>query len=72
MYRQEPVSRGFSKMTDDKKKVGTPDNDLVSIKQDYEKRDWAKKFGVSEAKLTRAVDAVGHSAKKVQEWLKKN
>ncbi|MXE51079.1 DUF3606 domain-containing protein [Escherichia coli] len=50
--------------------MGTPDNDLISIKQDYERRDWAEKFGVSEAKLVQAVQAVGHSAKKVQAWLK--
>ncbi|EFO2327896.1 DUF3606 domain-containing protein, partial [Escherichia coli] len=51
-------------MADDKTKIGTPDNDLISIKQDYERRDWAEKFGVSEAKLVQAVQAVGHSAKK--------
>ena len=44
-------------MADDKTKIGTPDNDLISIKQDYEK-------------LVQAVQAVGHSAKKVQAWLK--
>ena len=70
MCRDKPVSRGISKMADDKTKIGTPDNDLISIKQDYERRDWAKKFGVSEAKLIQAVQAVGHSAKKVQAWLK--
>ncbi|EPA5492649.1 DUF3606 domain-containing protein [Escherichia coli] len=42
----------------------------MSIKQDYERRDWAEKFGVSETKLVQAVQAVGHSAKKVQAWLK--
>ena len=51
MGRYKPVSRGISKMADDKTKIGTPDNDLISIKQDYERRDWAEKFGVSEAKL---------------------
>lgn len=70
MCRHKPVSQGISKMADDKTKIGTPDNDLISIKQDYERRDWAKKFGVSEAKLIQAVQAVGHSAKKVQAWLK--
>lgn len=70
MGRYKPVSRGISKMADDKTKIGTPDNDLISIKQDYERRDWAEKFGVSEAKLVQAVQAVGHSAKKVQVWLK--
>ena len=57
-------------MADDKTKIGTPDNDLISIKQDYERRDWAEKFGVSETQLVQAVQAVGHSAKKVQAWLK--
>ena len=70
MGRYNPVSRGISKMADDKTKIGTPDNDLISIKQDYERRDWAEKFGVSEAKLVQAVQAVGHSAKKVQHGLK--
>ena len=70
MGRYKPVSRGISKMADDKTKIGTPDNDLISIKQDYERRDWAEKFGVSEAKLVQSVQAVGHSAKKVQAWLK--
>ncbi|EEQ05329.1 DUF3606 domain-containing protein [Yersinia sp. 2544 StPb PI] len=59
-------------MADDKSKVGHPDKDLISIKEDYEKRDWARKFGVTEAKLVKAVIAVGHSAKKVEEWLKNN
>ncbi|AUQ42324.1 DUF3606 domain-containing protein [Yersinia ruckeri] len=59
-------------MADDKSKVGHPDKDLISLTQDYERRDWAKKFGVSEAKLKEAVAAVGHSAKKVEERLKKN
>ncbi|MXD08433.1 DUF3606 domain-containing protein, partial [Escherichia coli] len=51
-------------------KHGTSDKDLKSSKEDYERRNCAKKCGVSEAKLIQAVQAVGHSAKKVQAWLK--
>jgi len=59
------------KMADDLTKRGTPDNDLISIKETWELRDWAKKFGVTEEKLKQAVQAVGHSAKKVREYLGK-
>lgn len=59
-------------MPDNKKKVGHPDSDLISIKEPYEKRDWANKFGVSEAKLVQAVQAVGHSKAKVAEYIKKH
>jgi hypothetical protein len=59
-------------MSDDKKKVGHPDSDLISIKEPYEKRDWAKRLGVSEEKLVLAVQAVGHSKDKVADYLKKH
>lgn len=51
MGRYKPVSRGISKMADDKTKIGTPDNDLISIKQDYERRDWAEKFELARPNL---------------------
>lgn len=38
-------------MADDKTKIGIPDNDLISIKQGYDRRYRAKEFGVSEARL---------------------
>ena len=58
-------------MADDLTNRGTPDNDLISIKESWELRDWSKKLGVTEAKLKEAVQAVGHSAKKVKEYLGK-
>ena len=56
-------------MSDDKSKTGQ-DRKLISLTEDYERRDWAAKFGVTEDDLRRAVDAVGNSAAEVQEWLK--
>lgn len=57
-------------MADDKKSVGTPDRDRISLSEDYEIRDWTQALGVSEAQLREAVDAVGNSADKVREYLK--
>lgn len=58
-------------MADDLSNRGHPDSDLISIKEPWELRDWAKKIGVTEDQLKRAVQAVGHSAKKVREHLGK-
>ena len=57
-------------MADDKKSVGTPDRDRISLGEDYEIRDWTEALGVSEAQLREAVDAVGNSADKVRDYLK--
>ena len=54
---------------DDKKMVGAPDRDRISLVEDYEVRDWTKALGVSEEELREAVDAVGNSADKVREYL---
>lgn len=56
-------------MTDDKRTVGAPDRDRISLGEDYEIRDWTAALGVSEAELREAVDAVGSSANKVREYL---
>ena len=39
------------------------------MSQPYEVRYWSKKFKVTPTKLKAAVDAVGHSSKKVGEYL---
>lgn len=57
-------------MADDKTKSGGRDRELIDVNQDYELRDWAKKFGVSPEELKKAVAAVGNSAKKVEDHLK--
>ena len=57
-------------MSDDKQKSGGQDRNRINVSQDYELRDWAKKFGVSTERLKAAVKAVGDKAKAVQEHLK--
>ncbi len=57
-------------MADDKTKPGGQDRKRVNLSEDYEVRDWAKKFGVSEGELRKAVGAVGNDAAKVEAHLK--
>jgi len=57
-------------MSDDKSKTGQ-DRKLISLTEDYEVRDWCKSLGCTEAELRAAVKAVGNSAEKVREFLKK-
>ena len=57
-------------MADDKSKLRPQDSSRVSLKEDYEKQYWKKKFKVSGQALAGAVRAVGSSAKKVEEYLK--
>jgi hypothetical protein len=59
-------------MADNKNKTGTPDNDLISLSQAYEVRDWCKSLGCTETQLRAAVAAVGNSARKVREYLAKH
>ncbi|MEO6626737.1 MAG: DUF3606 domain-containing protein [Burkholderiaceae bacterium] len=57
-------------MSDDKTKVGE-DRRTINVNEDYEARDWAKKLGVTEEELRKAVAAVGTSAKAVRAHLGK-
>ena len=57
-------------MADDKDKSGGQDRTRINVNQDYELRDWAKKFGVSEEELKKAVQAVGTVAADVEKHLK--
>jgi hypothetical protein len=56
---------------DDKNLTGSPDSKLINTSENYEVEYWAKKFGVGADKLKEAVGAVGNSAEKVEEYLKK-
>jgi hypothetical protein len=56
-------------MSDDKTRIGGQDRERVSLSEDYEVRDWAAKFGVSEDALRKAVARVGDRAKDVQREL---
>ena len=58
-------------MADDKSDIGAPDRDRINMSEDYEVRDWSESLGVSRERLQEAVDAVGNSADKVREYLKR-
>jgi hypothetical protein len=57
-------------MADDKSKPGGQDRSRINVNEDYELRDWAKKFGVSAEVLKAAVKAVGPGASAVEQHLK--
>jgi hypothetical protein len=57
-------------MSDDKSKSGGQDRKLISLSEDYEVRDWSKKFGVTAEELKAAVEAVGNDAAAVEAHLK--
>lgn len=57
-------------MSDDKNATGNPDRQRISLSEDYEVRDWSKKFGVSEERLRQAVEKVGNQADDVERELK--
>lgn len=57
-------------MADNKAKRGGSDRSLIALSEAYEVRYWSKKFKVTPAKLKAAVKAVGHSAKKVEAYIK--
>jgi hypothetical protein len=57
-------------MPDDKSQSGGQDRKRISLSQEYEVRDWAKKFKVTPEQLEAAVRAVGNDAAAVEEHLK--
>lgn len=58
-------------MSDDKTKAGQGDRARINMNEDYERRDWARKFGVTEEELRAAVEKVGSMAADVERELKK-
>ena len=57
-------------MPDDKRKTRPEDSKRINVNEEYELRDWSKKFGVSLEELKQAVKQVGTSADAVEEHLK--
>jgi hypothetical protein len=57
-------------MADDKTKTRPQDAKKINVNEDYELRDWSKKFGVTPEQLKAAVKAVGTSADAVEKHLK--
>ena len=57
-------------MADDKSKRGGQDRTRIDVNEDYELRDWSKKFGVTKEELKAAVKSVGDKASAVEKHLK--
>ena len=57
-------------MPDNLQNRGGRDRARIDVNQDYELRDWSKKFGVSPEQLKEAIQAVGDQAERVEEFLK--
>jgi hypothetical protein len=57
-------------MSDSKTITKGPDRDRVNVREDYEVREWAKKFDVTPDQIKEAVQAVGDRADKVEMHLK--
>ena len=57
-------------MSDDKTQTGGQDRQRISLLEDYEVRDWAEKFGVSQDALRDAIARVGDRAEDVERDLK--
>ena len=57
-------------MPDDPKKTGQ-DRKLISLEEPHEVRSWTQSLGCTEQQLRAAVAAVGHSADRVREFLRK-
>jgi hypothetical protein len=57
-------------MADDKSKPGGQDRKRINLDEEYEVRDWSKRFGVSADQLRAAVKTVGNRADDVERHLK--
>ena len=57
-------------MADDKKKRGGADAALIALGESYEVAYWSKKMRITPAQLEAAVKKVGHSARKVEAYIK--
>lgn len=58
-------------MSDNKSKTGQQDRLRINVNEDYELRDWSKKFGVTPEQLKAAVKKVGVMVADVEKELKK-
>jgi hypothetical protein len=57
-------------MADNKKKRGGADAALIALGESYEVAYWSKKMKITPAQLKAAVKKVGHSARKVEAYIK--
>ncbi len=55
-------------MAQDRTTSAGQDRQRINLNEDYEVRDWSKKFGVTADELKQAVAAVGNEASSVKEY----
>lgn len=58
-------------MADDKSQTGGQDRSRIDVREDYELRDWSRKFGVTPDDLKRAVQTVGTNAADVERYFQR-
>jgi cytochrome b involved in lipid metabolism len=58
-------------MADDRSSPGQQDRVRINVNEEYELRDWSKKFGVTQDQLRDAVKSAGVMAKDVAKHLRK-
>jgi hypothetical protein len=59
-------------MPDDLNKKRPQDSSKVNVNEPYEVNYWTERFNISEAKLNKAVKAVGPMVADIEKWLKSN
>jgi len=59
-------------MPDSKSQIGGQDRKRINLSEDYEVRDWAKKFNVTPEQLKAVVGAVGNEDAAVEAHLKQS
>jgi hypothetical protein len=57
-------------MSDNTQKRGGQDRERINVNEEYELRDWARKFDTTPQQIKEAVQAVGDRAEKVEMHLK--
>jgi hypothetical protein len=58
-------------MSDNKNQRNAQDSGRVNVNEDYEVTYWTQKFNCTKAQLIEAVNRVGTSSEKVEEFLKR-
>jgi hypothetical protein len=58
-------------MADDKSKSGNADRLRINVQENYELRDWSKKFGVTVDGLKETIYSAGPMADAVEHYLNK-
>ncbi|PKG37129.1 DUF3606 domain-containing protein [Psychromonas sp. Urea-02u-13] len=59
-------------MTDNLNRIDLEEPEKITLNEPWEVRYWTKEFGITEAKLRRAVVAVGAMSSSVRIWVRRH